>query len=189
MQSIRPPVRYSLEYYLWLFTRLSGILMLLMGAGGIAYATIQGRNYMDGAAQYRWAFFPIYWHVQNSDVPELAPTWSSGFWQVFGVVFVCFAAAHGFNGLRVVLEDYVKNSLTITILRWVILSLFLFTLGAAFTLVSDQTTVLRALALVVVASAIVAALGLIRGRLKAWILFVIFLVALGGAGYLIFVLL
>jgi succinate dehydrogenase / fumarate reductase membrane anchor subunit len=126
------------EYYMWLFTRLSGVLMLLMGAFAIVYSNlVGGRTLMDMPTQYRWGFFPIYWHVQDSDIPDVFPDWSNSFWQVYGILLFLVAAMHGFNGLRVVVEDYVHRPYLLLFAKWLVLILFLFTLFAGAIIVFD----------------------------------------------------
>jgi len=128
----------NFEYYMWLFTRLSGVLMLLMGAFGIVYSNLAGgRTLMDMSTQYRWGFFPIYWHVQNSDIPDVFPNWSNSFWQVYGVLLLLVAAMHGFNGLRVVVEDYIHRPYLLLFTKWLVLILFLFTLLAGAIIVFE----------------------------------------------------
>lgn len=128
----------AFEYYMWLFTRLSGVLMLLMGAFGIVYANLAGgRTLMDMSTQYRWGFFPIYWHVQNSDIPDVFPNWSNSFWQIYGVLLFLVAAMHGFNGLRVVVEDYIHRPYLLLFAKWLVFTLFLFTLFAAAVIVFE----------------------------------------------------
>jgi succinate dehydrogenase hydrophobic anchor subunit len=126
-----------LEYYLWLFTRLSAVLMLFVGAAGIVYANLLGRTMMDAPAQYRWAFFPIYWHVQNTDVPDVFPFWSNAFWRVYCTILVSIAAAHGFNGLRVVMEDYIHRPLLLLFAKGLILLSLLFVLGTAIVIIFE----------------------------------------------------
>ena len=127
MRSRYPERGSSFEYYMWLFTRLSGVLMLFLGAFGIVYANLAGgRTALTMAAQYRWAFFPTYWHVQNSDIPDVFPNWSNSFWQVYAVLLFLVAAIHGFNGLRVVVEDYVHRPLLLLFAKWLVLIMFLF---------------------------------------------------------------
>jgi succinate dehydrogenase / fumarate reductase membrane anchor subunit len=127
-----------LEYYLWLFTRLSGVLMLFMAAFGILYANLAGgRTLMDMSTQYRWAFFPTYWHVQNSDIPDVFPNWSNSFWQAYAMILFFAAAIHGFNGLRIVVEDYVHRPLLLLFAKWLVFILFLFTLIAAAVIVFE----------------------------------------------------
>jgi len=99
------------ELYMWFFTRVSGVLFLLMGAFNLIYANLEGgRGNLDVAAQMRWAFFPISFHVTSSSV-EVVPNFSNAFWQVYCFLLVGFAATHGYNGIRVILADYVHQPL------------------------------------------------------------------------------
>jgi succinate dehydrogenase / fumarate reductase membrane anchor subunit len=123
------------ELYAWFFTRVTGILFLLMGAFNIAYANLAGgRGNMDVAAQMRWAFFPIPFHVESTAV-EVTPNFSNPFWQVYSFILVTFAATHGFNGLRVILEDYVSSPLALAWLRAVLVAVWLFVLLSAIFLI------------------------------------------------------
>lgn len=138
MRSRYPDQGSSLEYYLWLFTRLSGVLMLLMGAFGIVYANLAGgRTLMDIATQYRWAFFPTYWHVQNSDIPDVFPNWSNSFWQIYAMLLIFFAAVHAFNGLRVIVEDYIHRPLLLLFAKGLVFVLFLFSLATALVIIFE----------------------------------------------------
>jgi succinate dehydrogenase / fumarate reductase membrane anchor subunit len=123
------------EATMWFFTRVSGILFLLMGAFNLVYANLTGGSgNMDVGAQMRWAFFPISFHVESSAV-EVTPNFSNPFWQAYSFLLVAFAATHGFNGLRVILTDYIRRPL---LLAWVKASLFLvwaFVLIAALLLI------------------------------------------------------
>ena len=138
MRSRCPERGSALEYYLWLFTRLSGVLMLFMAAFAILYANlVGGRSLLSVADQYRWAFFPTYWHVQNSEIPDVYPNWSNSFWQVFAILLFFVAAVHGFNGLRVVLEDWVHRPILLLFAKGLVFVLFLFTLLAAIVIVFE----------------------------------------------------
>ncbi len=138
MRSRYPDQGSSLEYYLWLFTRLSGVLMLFMAAFSIVYANlVGGRTLMNMATQYRWGFFPIYWHVQNSDIPDVFPNWSNSFWQIYAMLLIFFAAIHGFNGLRVVVEDYVHRPILLLFAKGLVFFLFLFTLATALVIIFE----------------------------------------------------
>ncbi len=128
----------SLEFYLWLFTRLSGVFMLFAAAFGIVYANLAGgRTLVDIAAQYRWSFFPIYWHVQNTKVPDVVPNWSNSFWQVACLLVIFVAAVHGFNGLRHVVEDYVHRPMLLLLAKGLVFVTFLFVLGAATVIIFE----------------------------------------------------
>ena len=110
------------ETFMWFFTRVSGILFLLMGAFNLVYANLSGgQGNMDMGAQMRWAFFPISFHVESSAV-EVTPNFLNPFWQAYAFIMVAFAATHGFNGLRVIAGDYIRRPM---LLAWVKAILFL----------------------------------------------------------------
>lgn len=118
----------SFEYIMWLFTRLSGLGLLLFAAVNMGAAfVLSGRQYLDMPAMYRWVFFPNPNHVVNTDIPDVAMGWSNAFWQIFGILMIFMAAGHGFNGVRMVLEDYIERPLLVALLRGLT---FLLWLGA-----------------------------------------------------------
>jgi succinate dehydrogenase / fumarate reductase membrane anchor subunit len=127
------PTGSRFEVYAWFLTRVSGVLLLLMGAFNLVYANLAGgRGNLDAGAQMRWAFFPISFHVSNTSV-EVAPNFSNPFWQVYCFLLILFASTHGLNGIRVVLEDYVTRPLLQAWLRVLLGVVWLFTLmGAIF---------------------------------------------------------
>jgi succinate dehydrogenase / fumarate reductase membrane anchor subunit len=104
------PAMGTFEYGMWLFTRLSGLAILLFSAISISMAfLIGGRTLLDLPTIYRWMFFPNPNHVVNSDIPDITAGWSNAFWQIFSTVTIFMASAHGLNGLRMVIEDYVDR--------------------------------------------------------------------------------
>ncbi len=111
--------------------------MLCAGAAGIVYANMWGRSVMDASAQYRWAFFPIYWHVQNTDVPDVFPLWSNAFWRVWCTILLFVASLHGFNGLRVVAEDYIHPPVLLLLVKGLIALLFMFVCGAGTVIIFE----------------------------------------------------
>lgn len=127
MRSSRP-IRSagSLEYFLWLFSRFSGLALLIFAAisMGIAFV-LGGRTQLDLPSMARWMFFPNPNHVVNSDIPDVSLGWSNAFWQIFSTIMMFLAAGHGFNGLRMVLEDYIKSPMLVAIQRAVIFLLWL----------------------------------------------------------------
>jgi succinate dehydrogenase hydrophobic anchor subunit len=122
------PIRSAgpFEYGMWLFTRFSGLALLVFGAVsmGIAFA-LGGRTQLDMSGMFRWIFFPNPNHVVNSDIPDLSLGWSNAFWQVFSTVMIFLAAGHAFNGLRMVLEDYIKRPFIIVLFRALLFLLWL----------------------------------------------------------------
>jgi succinate dehydrogenase hydrophobic anchor subunit len=111
---------------MWLFTRFSGLAMLVFGAISMGAAfVLGGRTQIDMPTMFRWVFFPNPNHVVNSNIPDVSQGWSNAFWQVYSTVMIFLAAGHGFNGLRMVLEDYLDRPLLIAVVRALILMLWL----------------------------------------------------------------
>jgi succinate dehydrogenase / fumarate reductase membrane anchor subunit len=120
---------FSLEYILWIFTRLSGLAMILLALMGVAGALLMGaRTQMDLATLMRWTFFPNPNHVVNSNIPDVTLGWATAFWQIMQMLIVSLGITHGFNGLRVVIEDYTGQTIWRPILRGLIFLLWLFLL-------------------------------------------------------------
>ncbi len=128
-----PTPGWSLEYVMWVFMRISGAAMILLALVGFTGALILGaRTQMSLATLLRWTFFPIPYHVVNSDIPDITLGWVGPYWQVMQMLLVVFAATHGFNGLRLVLEESVHSWGWQLFLRLVLLLLWLGTMGVAF---------------------------------------------------------
>ncbi len=122
------------ENFMWFFTRTTGVLFLLMGAFNLIYANLtRSTGSLDVGAQMRWAFFPISYHVSSSNV-EVA-NFSNPFWQVWSFMLVALAATHGYNGMRVILSDYVRHPMLLNWLKALLFVIWLFLLGAAIFLV------------------------------------------------------
>jgi succinate dehydrogenase hydrophobic anchor subunit len=97
---------FDFETFMWYFTRLSALAMYLCAFIGIIGALIMGaRTGMNMADLIRWTFMPSPTHVQNTNIPDLAP-WSTLFWKIMGSVLIFFATSHGLHGLLSVIEDY-----------------------------------------------------------------------------------
>jgi succinate dehydrogenase hydrophobic anchor subunit len=96
----------NFEMLMWLFTRLTALAMYALILIGITGALIMGaRTEMNFTDVMRWGFMPNATHVQNTNVPDLAP-WSLPFWKLLGSLLLLVAAAHGVHGLVVILDDY-----------------------------------------------------------------------------------
>jgi succinate dehydrogenase hydrophobic anchor subunit len=129
---IIPQRGFNLDYLMWLFTRLSGLGLILLGFIGIIAAMAMGaRLQMDLGTLVRWTFFPNPNHVINSDIPDVTLGWANAFWQIMQILVVFFGITHGLNGLRTILEDYLNQSWLQTLLRGLIFLLWLFFLLAA----------------------------------------------------------
>ncbi len=123
-----PKPSWNLDYMMWVFTRLSGLSLILLVVIGISAGLLMGaRSQMDLGTLMRWTFFPNSNHVLDSEIPDLY-LWANGFWQIMQILVVFFAATHGFNGLRVVIEDYSLSGFWQIFLRFLILLLWIFSI-------------------------------------------------------------
>jgi succinate dehydrogenase hydrophobic anchor subunit len=121
-----PKPSWNLEYMMWIFTRISGLALILLAVLGISLGLVMGaRTQMDLGTLMRWTFFPNPSHVLASDIPDLY-LWANGFWQIIQILVIVFAATHGFNGLRVVIEDYSKPGFWQAAFRFLIFLLWIF---------------------------------------------------------------
>jgi succinate dehydrogenase hydrophobic anchor subunit len=111
---------------MWIFTRLSGITLILLVVIGLFGGLMMGaRTQMDLGTLVRWTFFQNPNHVLDNDIPDIF-LWANGFWQIIQILVIFFAATHGFNGLRVVIEDYTTPGFWQTLVRFVIFLLWIF---------------------------------------------------------------
>jgi succinate dehydrogenase hydrophobic anchor subunit len=123
---------FSLEYSMWIFTRLSGLGMIALATIGMAGAFLMGaRTQLDLATLMRWTFFPNPNHVVNSNIPDVTLGWATAFWQIMQMLIVILGVTHGFNGLRVVVEDYTGQNAWRPLLRGLILLSWIFVLIVA----------------------------------------------------------
>jgi succinate dehydrogenase hydrophobic anchor subunit len=99
----------NFEMLMWLFTRLSALAMYALILFAILGALVMGaRTQMNLADVLRWGFMPNVTHVQNTNVPDLAP-WSTPFWKLTASALLLVAAAHGVHGLVVIADDYIVS--------------------------------------------------------------------------------
>jgi succinate dehydrogenase hydrophobic anchor subunit len=123
--SIQPAM--SFEYLTWIFTRVSALLLVLLTAIGFISALALGAvGQVDLVSLVRWSFFPNPNHVINSNIPDVTLGWTNAFWQIVQILIVFLGATHGFNGLRVVIEDFVGQNSWRPALRGIISLLWIF---------------------------------------------------------------
>lgn len=58
--------------------------------------------------------------VHQMDINYVAMRWASLGWRIYDILLLGFAFAHGVNGLRQVLFDYVSTSKTRRLISWVL---------------------------------------------------------------------
>lgn len=119
----------SFEYVMWIFTRISGLSLILLATFGIISAFVLGaRTQVDLPTLMRWTFFPNPNHVISSNIPDITLGWANAFWQVMQILIVFFGVTHGFNGLRAVIEDFIGQSIARPFMRGFIFLLWIFAL-------------------------------------------------------------
>lgn len=124
-----PQPGWSFEYIMWIFTRISGLTLFFMGLLGCSAALIMGaRSQLDMPTLVRWTFFPNPNHVVNSNIPDVTVGWANAYWQIIQILAVFFGISHGFNGLRVIIEDFIGHTILQPMLRGGIVLLAFFTL-------------------------------------------------------------
>jgi succinate dehydrogenase / fumarate reductase membrane anchor subunit len=124
---LTPRIGFSFEYIMWIFTRISGVVLILLALIGVSAAFVMGaRTQMDAGTLARWMFFPNPNHVVNSDIPDVAMGWANAYWQIMQMLFVFFGGTHGINGIRMVIEDYVSVSWLRIFLRSLLFIVWLF---------------------------------------------------------------
>ncbi|MEI7987468.1 MAG: hypothetical protein WCI88_00395 [Chloroflexota bacterium] len=120
---------------MFLLTRISGACIILFALIGMASALMMGaRTQMDLGTLMRWIFFPNSFHVVTS-VAEIEPGWTNNTWRIMQMLVALLGLTHGFNGLREVLEDYIKGNGWQIAIRILILFMWLFMLWAAYWLI------------------------------------------------------
>ncbi len=123
---------FSFEYIMWIFTRISGLALILLAIVGMVSALALGaRTQVDLPTLMRWTFFPNPNHIINSNIPDVTLGWANGFWQVIQILIVFFGVTHGINGLRMVIEDFLGQSIIRPFLRGLIFLLWIFALVVA----------------------------------------------------------
>ena len=78
------------ELWLWLFMRISGLLLLVLALGHLLVMHL----FATGAERINFGF--------------VAVRWASPFWRTWDWMLLMLALVHGINGLRVITLDYVR---------------------------------------------------------------------------------
>jgi succinate dehydrogenase / fumarate reductase membrane anchor subunit len=107
------------------------LALVILALFGLIGAFIMGaRQQLDVGALFRWMFFPNSYHVVNSDIID-GEIWQTAYWQIMQFLIIFFGLTHGVNGLRVVIEDYMKAAWLRVFLRGLLFMFWLFMLIVA----------------------------------------------------------
>ena len=91
--------RHNAEKWSWVFMRISGPLLLVLILTHLFVNLMTG----DGISQIDFAF--------------VAGKWASPLWKVWDFVMLVLAMLHGFNGMRLLVNDYARRSGTRKVLH------------------------------------------------------------------------
>ncbi len=104
--STNRPVRVAtpknFETTAWLFMRYSAVLLIPLAFGHIILQDV-----IVG--------------VHRIDLDYVAMRWEMLAWRIYDAALLAFAFAHGMNGLRQVLADYIKDERVFRIVSWILL--------------------------------------------------------------------
>ena len=101
-RSVRVSTPHNFETTAWLFMRYSAVLLIPLAFGHIILQDV-----IVG--------------VHSIDLDYVAMRWSMIGWRIYDVLLLAFAFAHGMNGLRQVLSDYIKNERLFSLVSWILL--------------------------------------------------------------------
>jgi succinate dehydrogenase / fumarate reductase membrane anchor subunit len=102
----RPRPASNIELYSWWFMRISAIVMVLL-------------------VGFHLFYMHLVLSVDAIDFEVISGRWESPFWRLYDLFMLLFAWLHCTNGVRVVLDDYVRHQGWRTLLKS-ILYLFAF---------------------------------------------------------------
>jgi succinate dehydrogenase / fumarate reductase, membrane anchor subunit len=103
---VRVETPRNFETMSWLFMRYSAILLIPLAFGHIILQDV-----VVG--------------VHAIDIDYVAMRWASLGWRIYDGALLAFAMAHGMNGLRQVLMDYIRSERVFRIVSWVLLVVWL----------------------------------------------------------------
>jgi succinate dehydrogenase / fumarate reductase membrane anchor subunit len=111
----------GVEMWLWLFMRISGIVLILLAVGHVLIMHIP-----DGG-------------VSRIDFGFVQTRWASPFWRTWDWMLLSLALVHGVNGLRNITLDYVRPAGARFALNMVfyVLAFALFVLGSVVVFTFD----------------------------------------------------
>lgn len=83
-------IQSNLERYAYLFMRLTGVALLILAVGHMMIQHVLNTT-------------------ANLTIQFVAQQWQSWGWKAYDMLLLVFALSHGINGLRQILEEYIRN--------------------------------------------------------------------------------
>ncbi len=79
----------NFEFYSWYFFRLSGLLLIFLALG-------------------HFALMHVFHSILEVNYTFAARRWAAPAWRIYDWLLLVLALLHGFNGLRVMVDEYVR---------------------------------------------------------------------------------
>jgi len=79
----------NIEFYSWYFFRVSGLLLIFLALG-------------------HFALMHVVHSILEVDYTFAARRWASAGWRIYDWLLLALTLLHGFNGLRVMVDEYVR---------------------------------------------------------------------------------
>lgn len=113
----------GLELWAWLFMRISGLVLLFLAVGHVVIMHVLDEG------------------IDRVDFGFVATRWGSPFWRTWDWALLTLALIHGINGLRVIVQDYVRRTgvrFAVNML-FLMLGFILFVLGTVIVFTFDPS--------------------------------------------------
>lgn len=96
-EALTPPVSRQrptggFELWAWLFMRISGLVLLFLAVGHVVIMHVLDEG------------------IDRVDFGFVATRWGSPLWRTWDWALLTLALIHGINGLRVIVQDYVRRA-------------------------------------------------------------------------------
>ena len=105
-EQIKTTTRNQAEVVAWKWMRYSGLLLIPLAWGHVAIQDV-----LVG--------------VHSIDLDYVALRWASLGWRVYDFLLLAFAFAHGVNGLRQVIHDFIRNEQLMKKINWLLIVFWL----------------------------------------------------------------
>ncbi len=83
------PSDNNFELFAWFFMRISGVVLLILALGHLTIMHLINS-------------------IEDIDYWFVAERWSTPFWRIYDALMLILALLHGLNGLRIIIDDYLR---------------------------------------------------------------------------------
>ena len=83
------PTNSGFELFAWFFMRVSGVVLLFLAVGHLL-------------------IMHVIHNIDTLSYAFVAQRWATPFWRTYDGIMLVLAMTHGMNGLRVILDDYLR---------------------------------------------------------------------------------